>query len=232
MTQPYEIAPEQRGKAVGVEREPLPARYALLSVSDKSGIANLGRVLEGLGYTIISSGGTARVLSEANIAVTPVEEMTGNPEAFGGGMKTISWHIEGGILFDRAKESHVDQARRLGVPDIQIVVCNLYPFAKTIERTDVTMEEAIENIDVGGPTMVRAAAKNHQSVLVVTDPADYERVELALQTDEVTAELRQELAAKAFRHLAFYDGQIAHYLDSSFYREELPFPLEERRQLR
>lgn len=201
-------------------------KYALLSVSDKTGVTDLAKTIEGLGYTIISSGGTAKALSENGIAVTPVEKITGNPECFEGRMKTISFQVEGGILFDRKKPAHVEEAEKLNVPHIDIVVCNLYPFEKTVQKPGVTLDDAIEQIDVGGPTMTRSGAKNFKNVLVVVDPDDYQRVREALKTNTVTKELRQELAIKAFRHLSFYDGQIANFLERNLRPNETTFPEE------
>ncbi|MEK7188317.1 MAG: hypothetical protein AAB685_00510, partial [Patescibacteria group bacterium] len=142
----------------------------------------------------------------------PIEEVTGTPESFDGRMKTISFQIEGGILFDRSNLSHVEQAQALGVKPIDIVVANLYPFERTVANPDVALEDAVENIDVGGPTMVRAAAKNFKNVLVVVDPNDYERIGQALEKEAVDDKLRIELAAKAFDHLVSYDTQVARFL--------------------
>jgi len=221
----------------GLEIELVPEteknrRYALISVSDKTGIVEFASVLNKLGYHIISTGGTARALTIGEIPFLPIQGITGNPEAFDGRMKTISFPIEGGILFNRTKPSDVAQAQELGIPQIDIVVCSLYPFEATIANPKVTQDEAIENIDVGGPTMVRAAAKNHKNVLVVVDPNDYPRIAQALQKDEITNELRQELAAKAFRHLAFYDAQIARYLGKEKYPQELTIPARLKEKLR
>lgn len=206
--------------------------YALLSVYDKTGIADFAQALDGLGYRIVSTGGTARALTVNGIPVLPIQDITGNPESFDGRMKTISFQAEAGILFDRTNPSHVEQAQQLGVPRIDIVVCNLYPFEATIAKPNVTLAEAIENIDVGGPTMVRAAAKNHKNVLVVVDPADYPRITNALQKGEATDELRQELAAKAFGHTAFYDAQIARFLSKEQFPAELTLPLRATMRLR
>lgn len=211
------------------EKEP---HYALISVSDKTGISDLARVLNCAGYTIISTGGTGRALAGEGISFTPIEKITGNPESFEGRMKTISFPVEGGILFDRSKPEHIDQAQNLGVPCIDIVVCNLYPFEQTVGGEGVTLDEAIESIDVGGPTMVRAAAKNFKHVLVVTDPNDYGRVADVLPKGAVTEELRQELAAKAFRHLSFYDAQIAKFLGKEQFPKELTIPLRRGPDLR
>src|SRR6266480_212402 len=135
-------------------------KYALISVSNKEDVVNFSKTLVALGYHIISTGGTAKILQEHTIPVIPIQEITGNPESFDGRMKTISFQIESGILYDRENSSHVSQAKNLNISPIDLVVCNLYPFEKTIEKKQITLEEAVENIDVGGPTMLRAAAKN------------------------------------------------------------------------
>ena len=190
-------------------------KYALLSVYDKAGIVDFARSIISLGYKIVSTGGTARVLAENNIKVIPIQEITKNPESFDGRMKTISFQIESGILFDRTNSSHVKQAKALNINPIDIVVCNLYPFEE---------KQTIENIDVGGPTMIRAAAKNYQHVIVVTDPDDYNAVSGALHSAKVTEAKRKELAAKAFSHLSFYDSQIAQFLEKDLFPEELTIP--------
>jgi phosphoribosylaminoimidazolecarboxamide formyltransferase / IMP cyclohydrolase len=199
--------------------------YALLSVSDKTGIGDLAQVINRLGYRIISTGGTAKTLESLGIPVVPVQEITGNPESFDGRMKTISFQIEAGILFDRTNPSHMKEADTLRVPQIDIVVCNLYPFAETIAKPGVTMDKAIENIDVGGPTMLRAAAKNHKSVLVITNTSDYPMVAETLLKGEITQEIRQDLASKAFAHLANYDAQIASFLNKKEFPLESPIAL-------
>lgn len=199
-------------------------KYALLSVWDKNGITDFAKAISTIGFKIISSGGTAKVLSDAGIKVIPIQEVTGNPESFDGRMKTISYQVEGGILFDRTNPSHVKQAKELGVKQIDLVVCNLYPFEQTIKNPEVKMTQAIESIDVGGPAMVRAAAKNFKSVLVVVDPRDYEKVVEALKRKSDDQDLKQALAAKAFNHLSFYDAQIAKYLSREQFPEELALP--------
>src|SRR3989344_2881017 len=199
-------------------------KFALISAFDKDGIVDLARTLHDLGYAVISTGGTAKILEKNNIPVVPIQEITGNPESFDGRMKTISFQIESGILFDRTNEEHVREANILKIRPIDIVVCNLYPFEQTIQKPNVTLNEAIECIDVGGPTMVRAAAKNFKNVLVVTDPSDYERVGEALETNQATEILRKDLAAKAFAHLSFYDSQIAAYLRENSFPEEITLP--------
>lgn len=199
-------------------------KFALLSVSNKEKIPEFAKVLEKLNYKIISTGGTYKVLGKAGINVIPIEDITGNPrDSFDGRMKSISFAIEGGILFDRNNPSHVNQAKTLGVPQIDIVVCNLYPFEE---------KPSIENIDVGGPTMIRSAAKNHTSCLVVVDPEDYELVAKALEEENITTQLRQELAAKAFYHLSFYDAQIGKFFSKEQFPKEITLPLRKRIDLR
>lgn len=198
-------------------------KYALLSVYDKSGIADFAKVLESAGYTIISTSGTLKVLEEVGIKVTPIEEITGNPrDSFDGRMKTISFQIESGILFDRRNPNHIKQAEDLNIPQIDVVVCNLYPFEE---------KPSIETIDVGGPTMIRAAAKNHENVLVVVDPQDYKKIADVIK-EKVTDKLRKELAAKAFYHLSFYDSQIGSFFADEKFPKELTVPLSKTNVLR
>lgn len=199
-------------------------KYALLSVSNKDGVIDFAKSLVSLGFKIISTGGTAKVLSANKIPVVPIQEITGNPESFDGRMKTISFQIESGILYDRTDPSHVKQAKELGIKSIDLVACNLYPFEETIKNPKVNFEDAIENIDVGGPTMVRAAAKNFKNVLVVVDPSDYEKVKEELIKDQINNNFRQALAAKAFYHLSFYDSQIAGFFSKEKFPEEFTLP--------
>jgi len=198
-------------------------KYALISVSDKQGLVEFSRNLVSFGYKIISTGGTAKVLKENDIPVISVQEITGNPESFDGRMKTISFQIESGILFDRSNPSHVKEIKELQIKSIDIVVCNLYPFEKTIQKINVSLDEVIENIDVGGPTMIRAAAKNFKDVLVFVDPNDYKLVE---RQDFVSLPInfRKQLAAKAFSNLSFYDSQIAQYLREELFPYEITIP--------
>lgn len=207
-------------------------RYALISVYDKTGIVAFAKYLHGLGYKIISTGGTAKILIENNIPVIPIQEITGNPESFDGRMKTISFQIESGILFDRKNPAHIKEADKLNIKPIDIVVCNFYPFEKTIGNPRVSQTAAIENIDVGGPTMVRAAAKNFQHVLVVTDPNDYPIIEAALKQKATTQDLRRKLAAKAFGLISFYDSQIAAYLNTDLFPETFTLPARKLLELR
>ena len=192
------------------------SRFALISVSDKTGVEAFARTLTGLGFQILSTGGTAKLLSQAGIAVTEVAAHTGFPEMLDGRVKTLHPRVHGGILARRDLPEHMAALQREGIPPIDIVVVNLYPFRQTIARPDCPLDEAIENIDIGGPTMVRAAAKNYQHVAIVTDPADYLSVASELQSSggAVSLETRFSLAKKAFSHTAEYDGAISNYLTS------------------
>ncbi|MCL6628037.1 MAG: hypothetical protein K6U00_00375 [Armatimonadetes bacterium] len=193
-------------------------KRALISVSDKTGLVEFAKALSALGVEIISTGGTAKVLSDAGIKVTNVSDVTGFPEMMEGRVKTLHPKVHGGILADRTKPEHLQEAKEHEIQLIDLVVVNLYPFAKTVAKPDVTLEEAIENIDIGGPSMVRSAAKNFLSVTVVVDPQDYERVleEMQKYGGETSYETRARLAAKAFTHTASYDSMISGYLRSKF----------------
>jgi len=188
---------------------------ALLSVSDKSGIIEFAIGLEKLGWEIISTGGTYKKLSDAGIKVIEIDEVTKFPECFEGRVKTLNPYVHGGILYKRNDEAHIKQAKELGVEGIDLVCVNLYPFRESIERTD-DFNEIIENIDIGGPTMVRSAAKNFNDVFIVTDSADYTLVIDALRDSEDTLEFRRDLMIKAFEHTAGYDAMIANYMNSRF----------------
>ncbi|GIT98089.1 bifunctional purine biosynthesis protein PurH [Sulfurovum sp. TSL1] len=188
---------------------------ALISVSDKSGVENFAKELVGLGYEIISTGGTYKKLQDAGIAVIEANEVTKFPECFEGRVKTLNPYIHGGILHRRDKQSHLDQAKELGVEGIDLVCVNLYPFKATIEKTD-DFEEIIENIDIGGPAMVRSAAKNFDSVIIVTDVSDYDTVLHNLKNGTNTVEFRRDMMIKAFEHTAAYDSMIANYMNGRF----------------
>ncbi|QNM89781.1 bifunctional phosphoribosylaminoimidazolecarboxamide formyltransferase/IMP cyclohydrolase [Aliarcobacter cryaerophilus] len=188
---------------------------ALISVSDKSGVVNFAKELVKLGYEIISTGGTYSKLKEEGIAVIEANEVTKFPECFEGRVKTLNPYIHGGILHRRDKQSHLDQARELGVEGIDLVCVNLYPFKATIEKTN-DFEEIIENIDIGGPAMVRSAAKNFDSVIIVTDVADYDLVLNNLKNNTNTVEFRRDLMIKAYEHTASYDSMIANYMNKRF----------------
>lgn len=187
--------------------------HALISVSDKTGIVDIAKGLVELGVSILSTGGTAKALREAGLEVTEVSSHTGSPEILEGRVKTLHPKIHGGLLGRRSQADHVKQMKEQGIAPIDVVVVNLYPFESTIAKSDCTFEEAIENIDIGGPSMLRSAAKNHEDVLVVVDPKDYSRVLEALKAGDVPTTLRRELAQKVFQHTSQYDGLIADYLN-------------------
>ena len=191
-------------------------RQALLSVSDKAGLVEFAQGLAAHGVALLSTGGTAKLLQDAGLAVTEVADYTGFPEMLDGRVKTLHPKVHGGILARRDLPAHVDAIGHAGIPTIDLVVVNLYPFSRTIAKADCTLAEAIENIDIGGPAMVRSAAKNYQHVAVVTDPADYPAIlkDMASSNGAVGAETRFRLAQKAFSHTASYDGAISNYLTS------------------
>lgn len=193
-----------------------PVKQALLSVSDKTGIVELARALRALNVKLLSTGGTARLIAEAGIDVTEVADYTGFPEMLDGRVKTLHPKIHGGILARRDVPEHVAALREHGIEAIDLLVVNLYPFQKTVANPRATFDEAIENIDIGGPTLLRAAAKNHAHVTVIVDPSDYPQVQAELVADAgaVSATTRLELAKKVFAHTAAYDGAIANYLTS------------------
>jgi len=185
---------------------------ALISVSDKRGAVEFAAGLAQLGWEIVSTGGTAHVIERAGVAVTAIEKVTGFAEMMDGRVKTLHPAVHGGILARRSVPADLKALSDLGYTPIDLVAVNLSPFRETITRPDVTIEEAIEQIDIGGPSMLRSAAKNHDAVTVVVDPMDYRRVLEAVRHGGMTATLRRELAAKAFTHTAAYDGAIAAYL--------------------
>ena len=199
-------------------------KRALISVSDKTGVLELAKGLEALGAEILSTGGTAKALRDAGVRVTDVAAYTGSPEILDGRVKTLHPKIHGGLLGRRSLSAHVEQMNQHGIGPIDVVVVNLYPFEATIAKPDCRFEDAIENIDIGGPSMLRSAAKNHEDVLVLVDPADYVRVLDAVKGNTVTAALRRELAMKVFQHTARYDGLIAAYLEKQARGGEVKFP--------
>ncbi|HSG58144.1 MAG TPA: bifunctional phosphoribosylaminoimidazolecarboxamide formyltransferase/IMP cyclohydrolase [Woeseiaceae bacterium] len=188
-------------------------RRALVSVSDKRGLIPFVSALSELGVEILSTGGTCRALLEAGIDVTEVAEKTGFPEIMDGRVKTLHPVIHGGLLGRRGTDEPVMQEH--GIEPIDLLAVNLYPFEETIARADATLEDAIENIDIGGPAMIRAASKNHDGVAVVVDPDDYESIVASLKTDSLSVDVRRRLAAKAFAHTASYDTAITTYLSQS-----------------
>ena len=212
-------------------------KRALLSVFDKSGIVGLAKGLDKLGYELVSTGGTSAALREAGLAVTDVSDITGFPECLDGRVKTLHPKVHAGILAMRDNESHMQQINEQGVGLIDIVAINLYPFKQTISRPDVTLEEAIENIDIGGPTMLRAAAKNWQDVIVLVDPTDYASVLEQLSEGEVSRSAKFSYSRKVFEHTAAYDALIASYLreqdvEAEQFPEKLTFTYEKVQGMR
>ena len=202
------------------------APVALLSVSDKSGLVPLAEALHRThGYQLLSSGGTAKVLEQAGLPVTRVSEHTGAPEILGGRVKTLHPRVHGGILAKRGDASHQADLEQQNIAPIDVVVVNLYPFRETIARPDVTWDQAIENIDIGGPAMVRAAAKNHADVAVLTSPDQYDRLLTAMAESggSVPSELRRQLALEAFQHTASYDTAISRWMADQTAAEDSPW---------
>lgn len=202
------------------ESLPLPkgdnsVKRALLSVSDKTGLIDFAQGLVQYGYDLISTGGTAKALQDAGLAVTTVDEVTGFPEILDGRVKTLHPRVHAGLL---AKDTpvHMNVLKEMDIAPIDLVVVNLYPFQATVAKQDVSLEDAIENIDIGGPSMIRAAAKNHERVTVVVDPRSYETVLRALQNDALDLALRRRLAFKAYTHTAQYDAAISDWLREAF----------------
>ncbi len=202
-------------------------KRALISVSEKSGVTEFAKILHQFGVEILSTGGTAKLLQDAGVPVIEVGDYTGFPEMLDGRVKTLHPKVHGGILGRRDLPSHVAAMQGANIPPIDLVVVNLYPFAATVAKADCTLEDAIENIDIGGPTMVRAAAKNHAHVAIVTDPADYPELirEMKASNGAVGQKMRFDLAKKAFSHTAEYDGMISNYLtaiDANGQRQAFP----------
>ena len=195
---------------------------ALISVSDKTGIVEFSRGLANMGVEIISTGGTARALSEAGIPVRPISDLTGFPEMMDGRVKTLHPKVHGALLALRDNPVHMKDVEANKIELIDLVVVNLYPFQQTISKADVTLEEAIENIDIGGPTMLRSAAKNYRHVAVVTDPGDYDAVLEELKTSgDLSLETRSRLCVKVFRATADYDAAIDQYLSAQMAKENV-----------
>ncbi len=193
---------------------------ALISVSDKRGVASFARALADQEWEIVSTGGTAHVIEQAGVPVTPVDRVTGFPEIMDGRVKTLHPAIHAALLARRDVTAHMREIEARGFVPIDLVAVNLYPFQETVGRANVKLEEAIEQIDIGGPSMLRSAAKNHSHVLVVVDPNDYDRVLAAIGTGSLSQEFRLEMAAKVFAHTAAYDAAIAQYLG----KDEDTFP--------
>lgn len=186
-------------------------KRALISVSDKTGIVEFAKGLNELGYEILSTGGTLKQLQAANVDAIAVDDITKFPEILGGRVKTLHPNIHGGLLAKKSDESHMKELAVNKIDPIDLVVVNLYPFKETLAKTDVSHEEIVENIDIGGPTMLRAAAKNYQDVVVIVDPKNYDSTLELLKKDELTVDVKRKFAAEVFRHTAHYDGMIANY---------------------
>lgn len=196
-------------------------KRALISVSNKEGVIDFAKGLVELGFEIVSTGGTSKALSDAGVPVTYITKVTDFPEILDGRVKTLHPNIHGGILARRT-QSHLMQLKKHNITPIDLVAVNLYPFKETIAKEDVSLEEAIENIDIGGPTMVRSAAKNHESVLIVVNPNRYLEILDALKENKVTPQMRISLALEAFSHTASYDGAISTYLNNIVNPGEFP----------
>ena len=189
---------------------------AIISVTDKNGIVGFANSLSGLGVQILSTGGTARALREGGVSVTDISDYTGFPEMMDGRVKTLHPKVHGGLLGLRDNPEHVEMMKAHGIKTIDMVVVNLYQFEKTVAKEGVTLEEAIENIDIGGPSMLRSSAKNFRHVTVIIDPADYEVVlgEMKKTGGETTLKTRFRLARKVFQLTHQYDGAISQYLET------------------
>ena len=192
-------------------------RRALLSVSDKVGLVSFAEALAAAGIELISTGGTARALRDASLKVMDISEYTGFPEMLDGRVKTLHPKVHGGLLYIRGNERHEEAIHAHEIQPIDLVVVNLYPFENTVAKPGVTLQEAIENIDIGGPSMLRSAAKNHESVTVIVDPGDYAEVAAQIKSSGgTTLQLRRHLAAKVFARTAAYDAAIAAHLQKEF----------------
>jgi len=199
---------------------------ALISVSEKAGVLEFARALAGYGVEILSTGGTAKLLRDAGVAVKDVSEFTGFPEMLDGRVKTLHPKVHGGILGMRENPAHVTKMQEHGIEPIDMVVVNLYPFEATVAKEDCTMEDAIENIDIGGPTMLRSAAKNNRDVTVIVDHADYAKVldEMLASGGSVSRETNFRLAVKVYQHTAAYDGAISNWLGARTGEGVAPYP--------
>ena len=200
----------------------MKVRRALISVSNKEGILELARGLSDLGVEILSTGGTASLLKKNDIKIKGVSEFTGFPELMEGRIKTLHPKVHGGILARRDRPSHMKEMKENALEPIDLVCVNLYPFQATIENPDCRFEDAIEQIDIGGPAMLRSAAKNFEHVIVIVDPEDYPKILEAIKKHdgEVPREVRRALSQKVFRHTSSYDGMIANYLERQVVGED------------
>ena len=210
-------------------------KRALVSVSDKTGIVEFCKRLIACGFEIISTGGTAKALEEAGLPVIGISDVTGFPECLDGRVKTLHPNVHAGLLAMRSNPEHMEQLEKLNVNTIDVVAVNLYPFKATISKPGVSFADAVENIDIGGPTMIRAAAKNYQDVAVVVDPKDYERVLSELEAGEITLDTKKYLQYKVFAHTAVYDSMISNYLAEQLdirYPDSITFAYEKAQDMR
>jgi len=205
---------------------------AIISVSDKSGVIGFAKGLKELGIEIFSTGGTKKALEAAGVKIHGVSELTGFPEILDGRVKTLHPAVHGGILARRDLPQHLSELTQNRIEPIDMVVVNLYPFVETVTKAEVSLDEALENIDIGGPSMLRSAAKNFPSVLVVVDPGDYDTILQKLHQSSIDSEYRKRLAQKAFQHVALYDTAIAQYLNEEAFPEEMTIALKKARSLR
>ncbi len=210
-------------------------KRALVSVSDKTGIVEFCKRLIACDFEIISTGGTAKALKDANLPVIGISQLTGFPECLDGRVKTLHPIVHAGLLAMRSSEEHMSQLKELGINTIDVVAVNLYPFKATISKPGVAFEDAVENIDIGGPTMLRAAAKNYQDVAVVVDPKDYETVLSELENGGITLQTKKYLQYKVFAHTAVYDSMISNYLAEKLdirYPDSITFAYEKAQDMR
>ncbi|MEE8369438.1 MAG: bifunctional phosphoribosylaminoimidazolecarboxamide formyltransferase/IMP cyclohydrolase, partial [Dehalococcoidia bacterium] len=207
---------------------------AFISVSDRTGAQELALALTELGFDIYSTGGTQKHLAEVGLTVHSVSSLTGFPEILDGRVKTLHPMVYGGILARRDVPAHMEELQRSQIPPIDLVCVNLYPFVETVSKPNVSLDEALENIDIGGPTLLRAAAKNYPFVLVLVDPADYTEAIDHLRTNGVPPEFRHRLATKAFQHTAHYDTAVAQYLrgDEERFPDRVTIALDRTLELR
>ncbi len=207
---------------------------AIVSVSDKTGVTDFAKGLSQLGFEVFSTGGTKKALAEAKVPVKSVSEITGFPEILDGRVKTLHPMVHGGILANRKIKAHMEELAKHNIGEINLVAVNLYPFVQTVAKEEVGLDEALENIDIGGPTMIRAAAKNFPSVIVVVDPKDYQPVLEKLKKGDLPLAERKRLAQKAFQHVAVYDTAISQYLrkDEEGFPEDMTIALKKRYGLR
>src|SRR5450755_3872861 len=203
----------------------LKIQRALISVSDKAGLIPFAQVLAQSGIEIISTGGTAKALRDAGLTVRDISEHTGFPEMLDGRVKTLHPKVHGGLLYIRGNAAHEAAVQQYQIEAIDLVVVNLYPFEATVAKPGVSLHDAIENIDIGGPSMLRSAAKNHESVTVIVDPADYAEVAEQIKTEGgTTLELRRRLCAKVYARTAAYDAAIAAHLQKEFAADKNSLP--------